>query len=138
MKHEILVCDDLAQTMLIGVDFLKPYKCAVDFEKVVVRIKGEEYMMSYENNPQECKVTDKDSPIKIRRIPFHKPEIVREEIKDMIDSDVIEPSNSPWSAPAIVLVKKKDGTERFCVDYQKLKAITRKDVYLGAKRFWSH
>lgn len=46
----------------------------------------------------------------------------------MIKSDVIEHSNSPWSAP-VVLVKKKDGTGRSCIDCRKLNEITRKDVY---------
>ena len=46
----------------------------------------------------------------------------------MMDSDVVEYSCSPSTAP-VVLIKKSDGTERFCVDYRKLKEITRKDVY---------
>ena len=46
----------------------------------------------------------------------------------MMASDVIEPSSSPWSAP-VALIKKKDGGERFCIDYRKLNSITKKDVY---------
>ena len=49
-------------------------------------------------------------------------------IANMLEQDVIRVSSSPWSSP-IVLVKKKDGTTRFCVDYRKLNAVTRKDSY---------
>ena len=46
----------------------------------------------------------------------------------MIKSDVIEHSSSPWSAP-VVLAKRKDGTERFYIDYRNLNEIPWKDVY---------
>ena len=47
---------------------------------------------------------------------------------EMQQKDVIEPSSSPWASP-IVLVKKRDGSTRFCVDYRKLNKVTRKDAY---------
>ncbi len=46
----------------------------------------------------------------------------------MLQKDIISISSSPWASP-IVIVRKKDGTFWFCVDYQKLNYVTGKDAY---------
>ena len=46
----------------------------------------------------------------------------------MMEQGIIQPLSSPWSSP-IVLVKKKNGKTRFCVDYRKLNKITKCDAY---------
>ncbi len=53
---------------------------------------------------------------------------IRAHIDDLWKDGLIRSSTSPWSSP-IVLAKKKDGTLRFCVDYRKLNAVTKKDAY---------
>jgi len=49
-------------------------------------------------------------------------------VNEMLQSNVIEDSSSPWSSP-VVFVKKKNGQLRFCVDYRRLNTIIRKDVF---------
>ena len=46
----------------------------------------------------------------------------------MLDYKIIQESESPWSSP-IVLVSKSNGKVRFCVDYRKLNAVTKKDSF---------
>ena len=63
-----------------------------------------------------------------RRTPFALRSQVDEMVQDMLDQDIVQPTSSPWASP-IVLVKKKDGSMRFCVDYRRLNSITKLDVY---------
>ena len=69
-------------------------------------------------------------PIKqpVRRTPFALRKKVDELVEEMLRQGVIEPSSSPWASP-IVLVQKKDGGVRFCVDYRRLNQITKLDEF---------
>ena len=70
------------------------------------------------------------SPIKSKpcRVPFSQRPIIEEQIKTMLEKNIIQPSTSPWSSK-VVLVAKKDGSWRFCIDFRKLNKITKKEMY---------
>ena len=62
------------------------------------------------------------------RIPPPQLDEVREHLKLMLHAGVIWPSNSPW-CNAVVLVRKKDGSLHFCIDFRKLNSLTVKDSH---------
>ena len=62
-----------------------------------------------------------------RRIPPHQYDEVKKHLKEMLEIGAIRKSQSPW-ASAVVLVRKKDGALRFCIDLRKLNARTIKDA----------
>ena len=62
------------------------------------------------------------------RLPHAYRETIKAELRDMEECGVIEPSSSEWASP-VVLVKKKDGSNRFCVDYRRLNSVARYDAY---------
>ena len=66
--------------------------------------------------------------MRVRRFNLKDKPLLKEKVAEMFRSDVIEPSNSPWSARALI-VQKKDGTARFCVDYRALNAVTKTDAF---------
>ncbi|KAE9023029.1 hypothetical protein PR001_g13014 [Phytophthora rubi] len=94
--------------------------------------------------------TGNEAPIKVRprRHAHEEQKVIDEQVASMLNDGVIEPSSGVWGFP-VVLVKKKVGSVRFCIDYRLLNAITKKDVYLlpridetldnlhGARRFTS-
>ncbi|CAB4494324.1 unnamed protein product [Rhizophagus irregularis] len=75
-------------------------------------------------------ITEEVPPIKKRayRTAPKENEFIESEINDMLEQRLIEPSTSPWSFP-VVVVKKKNGKLKFCVNYKPLNNITKKDNY---------
>ena len=63
---------------------------------------------------------------RFRRIPPLLLKKVRASLRDMLDAGAIHPSQSPW-CNTVMLVRKKDGTLHFCVDFRQLNAWTKKD-----------
>lgn len=99
----------------------------------------------------DCKLKFKtDTPIQVHQypIPFSIQDTVQEEVKEMLQRGIIEPSEFPYQAP-IVMVKENDGTMRPCIDFRQLnkvlipdrEPIPRVDMMfarLGKSRYFSN
>lgn len=91
-------------------------------------------------------VDSKPFRLPYRKIPPSQYQEVRKAISEMEEAGVIRPSKSPYASP-IVVVSKKDGSLRICVDYRKLNSCSTRDAFplpriealeaLGQARFFS-
>ena len=95
------------------------------------------HIFSLEKNEIGCTDTTEhiielmdDEPFKERFRWIAPPllEEVRDNLQDMLDGGAIRPLKPPW-CNAIVLVRKKDGTLWFCINFRKLNTRTKKDSY---------
>ena len=111
-----------------------PLELALKFERMLME---HHHIFSLDKNEIGCTDTAEhiielmdDEPFKEQFQWIAPPllEEVWENLQDMLDGGAIRPSKSPW-CNAIVLVRKKDGTLRFCIDFRKLNSRTKKDSF---------
>lgn len=99
----------------------------------------EKYSNAFSSGPDDMGRTNliqhridigENDPVRLglRRIPHEQIPVLKAEVDKLQRMGAIEPSTSPFASPTI-LVKKKDGTMRLCIDYRKLNAITKKDAH---------
>lgn len=119
LKNISAECDDYTKEEIT--------KLLIDYEDVFV---GPKYPIGQTHLVEHTIDTGDHQPIKLppRRQSSKSQDQSDEAIKDQLSKGVIRPSDSSWAFRE-VLVRKKDGTTRFCIDYRLLNAITKKDAY---------
>jgi len=85
---------------------------------------GGKYGLGNTSIEEHTITTQCSKPVKtpVRLLPLSKRKVADELIKELLEKDLIEPSTSPWSSP-VVIVKKKDGSHRLCIDYRALNKV---------------
>ena len=102
-------------------DFLVENHLAFSLEKGE---RGETDLIHMEIDTGDA--TPKKQPV--RRMPYAARSEIARQLKEMQENGVIQASKSPWSSP-VVLVQKKDGSLRFCIDYRELNSVTKADTF---------
>ena len=133
--HTFYIIDNRSYPIIIGLDFLSAHDIRLDCKQKLLMfplatIKSEADSQQVQSifeagmakiDPYRIQLKEGATPIKqpIRRKAIVEKEMIGKQIDEMLESRVIRESKSPWSS-LIQLVPKKDGTDRFCVDYRLL------------------
>lgn len=156
---DVLVVPEFPKMLLLGADFWKTFGVVPDLRNDIWHFSEDEtldylecnlnseqkealdnlvgeYFRGTRNDDVGCtnvlehEIVVNSPPIKQRYYPVSPilQKHIDAELDDMLKKGIVERSNSPWASP-ILLVKKKDGSYRFCVDYRKLNSCTVRDSY---------
>ncbi|KAG5867356.1 hypothetical protein JTB14_008408 [Gonioctena quinquepunctata] len=107
-----------------------------EIERTQLQAILEEHRDVFEENnvptpfAEHCINSTSETPIAVPpyRMSFQKMDVLKSEVKSLLEKEIIEECDSPYAAPT-VLVTKKDGTYRMCVDYRRLNSVTVPDRY---------
>ena len=136
-----LVKSDPASSKLKNSDILKDLDQKLSHLSSDKRLELKQLILEYEHFfPDIPSKTDKmyhdveliDGSKPVKQHPYRmnpvKQQILREEVQHLLDNYFIEPSQSEWSSPCI-LVPKPGGTFRMCTDYRKVNSVTKTDTF---------
>ena len=153
LTNDAILGVDSLMKLELGIQFTKTGKkiwCPEKLELKISKIEGEvpeicgiadvieaqqeelkKLLKEYTTPKIEHKIRLRDeNPIqqKVRPVSLKVLEAIHQEVLDMLGKGVIEESKSEWSTP-MVMVKKKNGKWRFCLDFKKLNKVSYKDAY---------
>ena len=131
VNDEVLkVVNELLSHIPAEINVCQREQIRVLLEKNADILSLNEYDVGRTTLVQQTINTGDHQPIRqsLRRHPIAHLEAIDQQVEEMRQHGIIEPAASPW-ASNVVLVRKKDGSLRFCVDYRALNSITYKDTY---------
>lgn len=128
-EDEFVVTNDISIPCIIGYTLLNKYKIQLNFGNNKVEIISTESLKEDVIGYHRI-ITKNHEPIMVQlyKLGEKKEEAASEIVKKYLKEGTIRPSESPWRSPVIV-VPKKDGGNRLCIDYRRLNDITIKDAY---------
>ncbi|XP_069108215.1 uncharacterized protein, partial [Argopecten irradians] len=112
--------DDVAVSELLTSDQTTDIRnILAEFEDVLTDVPGKTNLGKHDIKTTTCE------PVRVKShsIPYSMKNTIKEELDKMLRMGVIEPSESPYAAP-VVIVREKDGTNRFCIDFRQLNRVT--------------
>ncbi|KAI5151537.1 hypothetical protein ENBRE01_2203 [Enteropsectra breve] len=137
LSHEIIIGMYIIQSLIkkIGLNGLfKDNESIPNVNSIIEEFKAimrKDLRDLKTNNLPEFRIdTGNHPPIVASRYRLGKPQddMIEEEITKLLETGIIRRSNSPWASP-VVLVPKKDGRKRLCIDYRAINDITTRDAY---------